>query len=71
MKDLGRFMTRIGATLEDVANATGLSPSTISRIRSGEIASPRLRNWRKIQAWATSEAKRLGLKPSERLEVGE
>lgn len=71
MKDLDRFMVLIGATLRDVSEATGLSQSTISRIRSGESEDPRLHTWRAICEWADSEAKRLGLNPSEWLEPGE
>ena len=66
--DLAAFMEHIGARLHDVADATGLDISTVSRIKSGVTRHPRADALLKIQAWADAEAKRLHLKRSHHLD---
>ena len=56
----------VGASLEDVARATGLNSSTINRIERGEIGGTAATH-RKILQWADEEARRLDLPPSKRL----
>ena len=71
MEDLGRFMKAVGATLMDVATATGLAESTVSRIRSGASQHP---SWETVQViceWADAEARRRKLKRELWLSVGE
>lgn len=63
-------MKAVGATLMDVANATGLAESTVSRIRSGS-PEPKWETVQAICAWADAEARRRKLKRELWLSVGE
>lgn len=63
-------MKAVDATLMDVALATGLAESTVSRIRSGASPYPRWENVDAICAWADAEARRRRLKRELWLSVG-
>ena len=67
MHDFAQFMARVGATGRDVAQATGLTEATVSRIRHGKIRNPRWDVVQRLIAWADVEARRLGLPERERL----
>ena len=66
--EFGRFMERVGAKLQDVAEATGLNISTVSRLRSGVIKHPRSDVIVRLIAWSDEAARRHGLPPGERLD---
>lgn len=68
MEDLDRFMRLVGARLQDVAQATGLAESTVSRLRNRIHKHPEWETVQSICDWADSEARRLKLKRDQWLE---
>lgn len=59
--DLERFMKQVGANLGDVAQATGLTVSTVSRLKDGKTEDPGYSVVRAIWTWADGWARRLDL----------
>lgn len=60
-------MRLVGATTVAVANATGLSQTTISRHRAGVATEPKAATYNVILRWADEEARRQGISASKRL----
>lgn len=59
--DLDRFMKAVGANLRDVAVATGLQESTISRLCTGKTKDPSWSVVRSVWDWADGWARRMKL----------
>jgi transcriptional regulator with XRE-family HTH domain len=65
-----RKQDAVDLTQEEVAAATGVDQTTISRLETGATKNPRLDVVQKIQAWADKVARRRRLPKSKRLTWG-